>query len=85
MARLLDETLFLGVTDTAVTLEGGQRLSTVSEIVSVDGGRHHLDHWNVYSVPEDATASRGVQVEMHADMGLFLLLSLPPGELLLCT
>ncbi|EER18827.1 hypothetical protein Pmar_PMAR006451 [Perkinsus marinus ATCC 50983] len=80
LARLLDETLFLGVTDTAVTLEGGQQLSTVSEIVSVDGGRHHLDHWNVYSVPEDATASRGVQVEMHADMGLFLLLSLPPGD-----
>ncbi|KAF4699145.1 hypothetical protein FOZ63_005549 [Perkinsus olseni] len=86
LAGLLDETIFRQNVDMAVTLEGGQQLQSLSEVISVDGGRHHLDHWNVYTIPNETTALRNYQdeqdeqVEMHADMGLFLILSLPPDD-----
>ncbi|KAF4669344.1 hypothetical protein FOZ61_004378 [Perkinsus olseni] len=86
LAGLLDKTIFKLSADMSVTLEGGQQLQSLSEVISVDGGRHHLDHWNVYTIPNDTTALRNrqdeqdEQVEMHADMGLFLILSLPPDD-----
>ncbi|KAF4673586.1 hypothetical protein FOL47_010393 [Perkinsus chesapeaki] len=87
LAEELDVTLLVGDYEPHVTLEVGQRLSRLAEIIAVDGGRHHLDHWNLYKKPVNSSSSssgdaveKEEPVEMHADMGLFLLLSLPRGD-----